>query len=190
MALADRLALAVIPFAQWRREIAPLWLAEGAVGWIPPLLNGHGQLRYAGAELLSRVLLFPIAAELDGRRVGWTSVYNLSDHAVRVRGIYVLPEFRAMGIGRRLVAFATGLWPPAWRRCLIYARAANVALYERWGFVAVPGHHPRPSDLDRLLPNLTVQLMARPIDPANDVVEPAGAASPPTHEFEGIPNSA
>lgn len=184
VAHADRLGLGVIPFAEWRREIAPLWLAQGAVAWIPPVLNGHGQLRYAGTELLRRVLLFPVAAELDGRRIGWTSVYNLSDEAVRVRGIYVLPEFRAMGVGRRLVAFATGLWPSPWRSCLIYARSANVALYERWGFAPVPGHHERPSDLARILPDLTVQLMARPMPPAD-----ATSPGPATAQFEGIPAS-
>ena len=163
MAIVDRVILRIVPFAGWRREIAPLWLMEGATARIGRVLGGHGQLRYAGEEIARRVLLFPIAAELDGRRVGWTSAYNVSDEAIRLRGIYVLPECRAMGIGRRLAAFAESLWPPPWRRCFIYAREANVPLYRRWGFATVPGHAPRSTELDRILPDLSVVLMTREI---------------------------
>ena len=158
---------------------------DGATRWIPRLHGGHGQLRYCGADLAERVLLFPVAAEIDGRRIGWTSAYNVSDEAIRLRGIYVLPEFRAMGVGRRLAAFACGLFPPPWRTCLIYARAANVALYERWGFAVVPGHAPRSSELDRVLPDVTVVLMARSLPCAA-----ATSPGPATTEFEGIPTPA
>jgi GNAT superfamily N-acetyltransferase len=163
MAQADRLVMRIVPFAGWRREIAPLWLMEGAAARIGRVLGGHGQLRYVGEEIARRVLLFPIAAELDGRRVGWTSTYNISDEAIRLRGIYGLPECRAMGVGRRLAAFAESLWPPPWRSCFIYAREANVPLYRRWGFDLAPGHAPRSTDLDRALPGLRVVLMTREI---------------------------
>lgn len=176
MATADRVVMRIVPFTGWRREIAPLWLMEGATARIGRVLGGHGQLRYAGEEIARRVLLFPIAAELDGRRVGWTSAYNVSDEAIRLRGIYVLPECRAMGVGRRLAAFAESLWPPPWRRCFIYAREANVALYRRWGFAIAPGHAPRSTELDRVLPDLRVVLMTREIARGNGAV--AGAAPP------------
>ena len=89
--------------------------------------------------------------------------YTVSDEAIRLRGIYVLPECRAMGIGRRLAAFAESLWPPPWRRSFIYAREANVPLYRRWGFAIALGHAPRSTELDRILPDLSVVLMVREI---------------------------
>lgn len=155
------LTFEVIPFVEWRTEIAPLWNMEGSVSGIAMALNGHGQLRYVGRELFERVLFFPIAARFEGRRVGWTSIYNISDDALRVRGIYVLPELRSFGIGRRIVAFAEGLWPPAFGRTLMYARASNVERYRRWGFNSVSDHEMRAFEMEDSIAESGVQLMGR-----------------------------
>jgi GNAT superfamily N-acetyltransferase len=161
MFTTETLSFEIIPFVEWRTEIAPLWNMESAVSRIAMVLNGHGQLRFAGRELFERMLLFPIAARLEGRRVAWTSIYNISDSALRVRGIYVLPELRSFGIGRRMVAFAEELWPPGFSRTLMYARASNICRYQRWGFSTVPEHELRAFELEESIAEPGVQLMSR-----------------------------
>ena len=84
VAARARLRFVMLRYAQWRQEIAPLWHMEGSTRFISPLVNGYGQLQYAGAELVTRVRLMPLAAELDGERIAWTSVYNISDQALRL----------------------------------------------------------------------------------------------------------
>lgn len=143
VAARARLRFVMLRYAQWRQEIAPLWHMEGSTRFISPLVNGYGQLQYAGAELVTRVRLMPLAAELDGERIAWTSVYNISDQALRLRGIYVLPAWRSNGIGRALVEHALGHWPANFDRVFLYARLGNVEIYRRWGFDVVPGHFPR-----------------------------------------------
>ena len=138
-----RLRFVRMEFETWRREIAPLWHMEGAPHLVVPTLNGNGQMQYCGTELAERVRFVPLAAELDGTRVAWTSIYNISDQALRLRGIYVLPHWRSNGIGRALVDHAVELWPPSWDRVFMYARTPNVERYRRWGFAIVPGHAPR-----------------------------------------------
>jgi ribosomal protein S18 acetylase RimI-like enzyme len=141
--IRQRIRVVSMRFADWRREIAPLWHMEGSYRAISYVVNGYGQLQYTGHELFSRLRLYPLAAELDGKRVGWTSTYNISDHAVRLRGVYVLPEYRACGIARTMIEHALGIWPSPWDRCFIYARLNNLELYRRLGFAIVPGHRAR-----------------------------------------------
>ena len=142
-AARQRLRFVELSFEQWREEIAPLWHMEGSARLITPLVNGFGQLQYAGPELPARVRYVPLAAELDGVRIAWTSIYNISDQALRLRGIYVEPQWRSNGVGRALVMHAIGLWPASWDRVFLYARLANVDRYRRWGFSVVAGHRPR-----------------------------------------------
>jgi GNAT superfamily N-acetyltransferase len=159
----EKLKLRTIEFSQWRREIAPLWLMDGSYRFIHQTINGHGQMQYIGKETVGNILLFPIAAELEGERVGWTSVYNISAEAVRVRGIYVLPEFRSSGIGYAMVQCAMSLWPPPWKRCFMYARASNVQRYLRWGFVVAPGHAVRSWPYGKQLNDAEIVLMQKPL---------------------------
>ena len=159
-AARERLRFHEIDFALWRREIAPLWHMEGAVHLVAPLVNGYGQLQYCGREIHARVRHVPLAAELDGTRIAWTSIYNISDQGLRLRGIYVLAQWRSNGIGRALVDDAIGRWPAQWDRVFLYARGANVARYRRWGFEVVPGHAPRLSRYGLASPpGLIVQMM-------------------------------
>lgn len=160
-AARTRLRFVELPFATWRQEIAPLWHMEGAAHLITPLVNGYGQLQFAGTELPERVRYVPLAAELDGRRIAWTSIYNISDQALRLRGILVEPQWRSNGIGRALVAHAASLWPARFDRIFMYARIANLERYRRWGFDVVPGHRPRTHRLGASDPDARiVQMMA------------------------------
>lgn len=151
----------VIPFADWRIGIAPLWNLQGMEHRIAAVINGHGHLRYAGPELSQRILFFPIIASWHGQRVGWTSIFNISDEVLRIRGIYVLPEMRSQGIGRRMIEFAESLWPSCFGRTLLYARSSNVDRYRRWGFRVAPGHVLRAFELERTTGEPGIQLMMR-----------------------------
>jgi GNAT superfamily N-acetyltransferase len=155
------LRIKIMAFAEWRREISPLWLMEGSYRFIPRTIDGYGQMQYVGTELLQRILLFPICAEYEGERIGWTSIYNISDQAVRVRGIYVLPEFRSNGVGRSMVNFAMDLWPAPWKRCFMYARASNIERYKRWGFTISPGHKLRPFEYGEAVNEPGIALMQK-----------------------------
>lgn len=159
----DRLTMRIVKFSGWRREIAPLWLMDGSYRFIQPTINGHGQLQYMGRETFENILLFPIAAEIDGETVGWTSVFNISAEAVRIRGIYVLPEYRSMGVGHAMVKYAMSLWPPAWRQCFLYARSSNVERYLRWGFAIAPGHRMRTWRYGQQLNDGEIVLMCKPL---------------------------
>lgn len=160
-AARERLHFVELDFDRWSREIAPLWHMEGAVHLITPLVNGYGQLQFAGPELPARVRHVPLAAELDGVRIAWTSIYNISDQGLRLRGIYVEPQWRSNGVGRALVTYAVGLWPAHFDRVFLYARLANVERYRRWGFEIVPGHRPRSHRLGGSEPDARiVQMMA------------------------------
>jgi GNAT superfamily N-acetyltransferase len=157
----DGLELKIIPFADWRREISPLWMMDGSYRMIPPVINGHGQMQYTGREIFKRVLLFPIAAEFGGERIGWTSIYNISDEGLRVRGIYVLPEFRSNGIGRTMVNHAMSLWPPCFKHCFMYARSSNIERYKRWGFAIAADHKNRPWEEGEALNEQEIVLMQK-----------------------------
>jgi GNAT superfamily N-acetyltransferase len=161
MSGSNKLQIKIIPFSDWRREISPLWLMEGSYQLITQVIDGYGQMQYAGRELFRRVILFPICAEYDGERIGWTSIFNISDEALRVRGIYVLPEFRSNGVGRTMVEFAMGLWPAPWKRCFMYARASNVERYKRWGFVVSPDHELRSFDMNEAVNEPGILLMQK-----------------------------
>ena len=43
----------------------------------------------------------------------------------------------------------------------MYARASNIERYQRWGFVAAPGHVLRAFELERTIDEAGVQLMVR-----------------------------
>jgi len=159
--MATRLRFSVIPFSLWQREIAPLWFKEGSHHSILPILNGHGQMQYVGRELFNRILLFPVCAEYEGERIGWTSVYNISDTALRIRGIYVLPEFRSNGVGKSMVNFALNLWPDCWTDCFMYSRSSNIERYRRWGFEVVSPFSMRSFDEEKIPGESGIVLMSK-----------------------------
>lgn len=139
----DSIRIVYMEFHQWRTEISPLWVKENNIESITTFLNGFGQIQYAGRELFSKILIYPLAIEINGARVGWTSCYNISDTAIRIRGIYILDAYRNKGLGRRLVEHAMSIWPKPWNSCFMYSRESNIEKYKRWGFYAAPNHQLR-----------------------------------------------
>jgi GNAT superfamily N-acetyltransferase len=161
--MKDKLTMKIIPFAEWRTGISPLWMKSGAERLIPHVIDGAGQLQYMGRERLNSIVVFPIAAEFEGQLVAWTSVYNISDEAVRIRGIFVQPEFRANGVGYEMVKYAMSLWPDPWKYCFMYARKGNIERYERWGFTKAPQAELRTWDEGQLLGSGEILLVRKPL---------------------------
>ena len=130
----------VITFENWRMCVQPMWKWIEDYHWIPIINNPYGMVQYSGSEVFKRTLQFPIAASLNGKQVGWSLVYNISDTAIRVRGVYVLPEARGTGIGTGLYDFALSLWPDPWSRYVGYYDAKSLELFSRtWNLKPVPG---------------------------------------------------
>lgn len=131
----------IITFENWRKSVRPMWKWIEDYHWIPIINNPYGMVQYQGLEVFERTLLFPIAASFDGRQVGWSLVYNISDTAIRVRGVYVLPEARGLGVGTGLYDFALSLWPEPWNRYVGYYDEKSLELFSRtWDLKPVPGY--------------------------------------------------
>ena len=129
----------IISFEDWRKSVQPMWSWIRDYHWIPIINNPYGMIQYMGEEVFSRVIQFPIAAVVDGKQVGWSLVYNISDTVIRVRGVYVLPEARGLGIGTGLYDFALSLWPEPWSHYVGYYDAKSLKLFEKtWGLKPLP----------------------------------------------------
>jgi GNAT superfamily N-acetyltransferase len=174
----DELTMKVVPFAEWRQDIAPLWGMDGAERFISPTIDGFGQMQYFGRERLRSVVCFPIACEVQGERVGWTSIYNVSSEALRVRGIYVMPAFRANGIGFKMVEYGMSLWPLPWKYCFMYARSTNVQRYLKWGFEIAPRHKMRAWEGGLTPGGKRIVLMRKAFRETNDDVRVVPRARP------------
>ena len=115
----------VIEFNEWRRRICPLWSWIDDWHHIPIINNPYGMIQYTGLDAFERMIVFPIMCTVDGVPAAYTNVYNISDTHIRIRGIYVEPEFR----GRRLVApmldYACGLFPEPWHTLIGYYRTTT-----------------------------------------------------------------
>lgn len=136
-----RVTYSKITFENWRESVRPLWMWIEDYHWIPIINNPYGMVQYAGKEVFDRTILFPIAASIDGEQVGWSLVYNISDTAIRVRGVYVSPKARGFGVGTGLYDYALSLWPAPWHRYVGYYDRKSLDLFSRtWGLKPVPGH--------------------------------------------------
>lgn len=89
-----------------------------------------------------------LVARLDGRPVGCGGVRRLGDGAAEVKRMYVVPDARHLGVGRRLLA---ALEDEARRRgCTVVrldtdaALRPAVALYEAAGYRRVPPYNDNP----------------------------------------------
>ncbi len=135
----DKITYEVISFENWRASVKPLWKWIEDYHWIPIINNPYGMVQYMGEEVFKRTLLFPIAAKINNQQVGWSLVYNISDTAIRVRGVYVDPKARGLGIGTGLYDFALSLWPEPWSLYVGYYDSESMELFKRtWGLTPFP----------------------------------------------------
>lgn len=134
------LSFDVIDTERWRKAMTELWPWNYDHRWIPLFNNPYGMVQYLGSEVFDRVLMFPVEARVDGEPAGWTCIYNVSDTHVRIRGVYVKPEFRGMGIAPQMLDYACSLWPEPWHTCIGYYRTDTLEHFKRvWGLEEMPG---------------------------------------------------
>ncbi len=129
--LSVKVEYKIISFEDWRKAVMPMWSWIKFHTWIPIINNPYGMIQYCGEEVFSRLIQFPIAAFVDDKPVGWSLVYNVSDTVIRVRGVYVLPEARGLGIGTGLYDFALSLWPEPWTQYIGYYDSKSLKHFMR-----------------------------------------------------------
>jgi GNAT superfamily N-acetyltransferase len=112
----------VIPFSSFQRGIAPLWYADEAPENIPIYNNPYRIIAYPVDEQASRVLYYAVRYSEDGVTKCYSSVYNISDTVLRIRGIYVLPDHRGVGAGHRMVNEMVNLFPETFHRVVGFWR--------------------------------------------------------------------
>jgi GNAT superfamily N-acetyltransferase len=123
--------LTKISFSEFQRGIFPLWGNESDPTSIPIYNNPYGIFRYSGLEQRDEVIFYGVkfTETPDGPPMAYSSIYNISPNILRIRGIYVLPEFRNRGIGHRLVSNFWSLFPNSFTRIVGFWRDDS---YERF----------------------------------------------------------
>lgn len=111
----------IIPFAKWQEGIAPLWDSTTPSD-IPIYNDPFGIIRYPLADRPSSIIFMPVQFRKDGVIMGYSSVYNISDSILRIRGVYILPEFRGHGVAHQMVDEMIAMWPKAFYRTIGFWR--------------------------------------------------------------------
>lgn len=143
-----KVEISIVPFAHWREGISELWSHLPSVDSISPFDNAHGIIDYSGSKIFERMICFPLEMTLNNRPIGWVSTYNISETAIRIRGLYVKPEFRGSGLGFKMCDVAVAMWPEKFLRCYgLWRDSAFPVLERKWGLIQVPGYVPRPISL-------------------------------------------
>ncbi len=141
--------LRILPIGEWQRKIARHWNVENP-SHISSFNNPFGMIRYYGREIFSRMLFFPVALEIDGRLVAYSSIYNISSTHLRIRGIFVEEGFRGQGLGHIIVSKMLELWPEPWRMVIGYFRPESWQTFEKHsGFCRCPHIYERISPFSK-----------------------------------------
>lgn len=128
-----------ISFPKWQEGIAPLWRVDDPTT-IPIINNPFQIISYELKDWPKKILFFPIRYWEEGVVKGYTSVYNISDTVLRIRGIYVLPEYRGQGVGHRMWKAACGYFPKSFYRVVGFWREDSAPRFiEHSGMSIVPG---------------------------------------------------
>lgn len=110
--------LNIISWSSFQQGINDLWKSPDPRD-IPIYNNPFNLIRYSKAQICKNIILFPCQYQLNGKIVGFISIYNLSNLHIRPRGIYIKPEFRGKGLGHRMQRAAWDLFPKTFYRAFI-----------------------------------------------------------------------
>jgi hypothetical protein len=116
----------VIDFDEWRQRMQPLWPWNTNWYWLPIINNTYGQIQYTGHEAFTRVIMFPVMCTVDGTPAAYTSVFNISDTHLRLRGVYTEPEFRGQRLVAPMLDWACNLFPEPWHTAIGYGRETSL----------------------------------------------------------------
>lgn len=89
-----------------------------------------------------------IGAHKEGTLIGFLGIMDLAGGGVRIKGVYVLPSNRGMGVGTGLVDEAISIAERQGCPC-IEAIAYNIGFYEGKGFKKVGSARPNGAQLLR-----------------------------------------
>lgn len=117
-----------ISFAEFQNGIAPLWQASDPSS-IPIYNNPYHIIQYTPDQIPQRMLYRCVQYLHDGEVAGYSSIYNISDTILRIRGIYVLPQFRGKGIGHQMWKQMADLFPQSFYRVVGFWRESS---YQRF----------------------------------------------------------
>ena len=131
----------IIPWKTFQEGIAPLWNVDDPKT-IPILNNPYRIIRYPVMEWRNKIVFFPCRF-IDPKTkevLGYTSIYNLSDEVLRIRGIYVLPEHRGKGVGHQIWQAAAELFPSGFHRVFGFWREDSAPRFIQHSDMAItPG---------------------------------------------------
>lgn len=108
-------SIEIIPWREFQKAIAPMWDVAKPSS-IPIINNPYRVIRLPQESWPETILHYPIRFSEEGVVKGYTCVYNVSQTAVRIRGIYILPEHRGQGAGMRMTKAAMSLFPKGFHR--------------------------------------------------------------------------
>lgn len=139
----------IIDFDDWRQRIQPLWPWNTDWHWIPIINNPYGMIQYAGSDVFKRVITFPVMCTVNGTPAAYTNIYNISDTHVRIRGIYVEPEFRGKRLVGPMLDWACSKFPEPWHTAIGYYRNTNVDYFLKvWFDERMPDYGWRKREVD------------------------------------------
>jgi GNAT superfamily N-acetyltransferase len=134
----------VIDFDEWRQRMQPLWPWNNDWHWIPIINNPYGQIQYTGCEAFKRVIMFPVMCTVNGTPAAYTSVFNISDTHLRLRGVYTEPEFRGQGLVAPMLDWACNLFPEPWHTAIGYGRETSLDYFLKvWFDEVMPNYSSR-----------------------------------------------
>ena len=121
--------LSLVTWDAFQEGIAPLW--KVIPNTIPIFNNPYSIIQYDESVWHTDIVYFPAKYVVDGKTVGYISIYNLSDMHIRPRGIYILPEYRGQGLGHEMQTAAWDLFPKSFYRAFIWSREENVERFSQ-----------------------------------------------------------
>lgn len=127
----------IIPWSDFQNEIAEMWGVDNPIS-IPIINNPYRVIDYPLEQWRDEMLYFPIAFSEEGIIKGFTMFYNVSNSVIRVRGIYIKPEYRGAGAGHRMVEQGWNeLFPASFTRLIGFYREEGVERFLRHGGMKV-----------------------------------------------------
>ena len=121
--------LSLVTWDEFQEGIAPLW--KVIPNTIPIFNNPYSIIQYDESVWHTDIIYFPAKYVVDGKTVGYISIYNLSDMHIRPRGIYILPEYRGQCLGHEMQTAAWDLFPKSFYRAFIWSREENVERFSQ-----------------------------------------------------------
>ena len=146
----DSSTLEVIPWGDFQKGIAPLWNSSDP-DTIPILNNPYRIIKYPLRDWQKKIIFMPCRIIRDGEVLAYTSIYNISDLVTRIRGIYVLPQYRGEGVGHQIWQMASELFPKGFFRTVGFWREDSAPRFLKYSDMKiVPGQEWYWSDYSKV----------------------------------------